>query len=119
MEKFRNLKAWQKAHELVLSIYKARGNFPAEEKFVLTPQITRAAISVAANLAEGTKRKSAMDQRHFFNMAETSLEEVKYYLILAGDLGYITEAELSCIMELAQDAGRLTNGLVNKAVPNS
>jgi four helix bundle protein len=119
MEKFRTLKAWQKSHELVLAIYKARKSFPPEERFVLIPQITRASISVAANLAEGTKRKSVLDQKHFFNMAETSLEEVKYYLILAGDLRYISGDELSCIMELSQDVGRLTSGLVNKPVLTS
>lgn len=119
MEKFKSLKAWQKAHALVLEIYKARKNFPTEERFILVPQITRAAISIAANLAEGTKRRSTLDQKHFFNMAETSLEEVKYYLILASDLGYINRQEFSCIMEIAQETGRLTSGLVNKIAPIS
>lgn len=114
MGNFKNLIAWQKAHKLVLRIYKLVKKFPAFERFILVPQIIRAAISVAANLAEGTKRLSAADQRHFFNMAETSLEEVKYYLLLANDLGYITAQEYDEAMHEAEDTGRLISGLVNK-----
>lgn len=113
MEKFRNLKAWQKAHELVLEIYKIVKAFPDSEKFILISQILRATISIAANLVEGTKRKSLNDQKHFFNMAETSLEEVKYYLILAKDLQYIDNLKFEAMLSLAQETRRLISGLVN------
>lgn len=111
-EKFLNLKAWQKAHILVLSIYLITKKFPKEERFILIPQLIRAVISVAANLAEGTKRKSEADQKHFFNMAETSLEEVKYYCILARDLQYISVEEYTTIMKNAHETGRLVSGLI-------
>ncbi|MBI4119788.1 MAG: four helix bundle protein [Parcubacteria group bacterium] len=114
MEKFRNLIAWQKAHELVLELYKTTQDFPKEERFILIPQILRAGISVAANLAEGTKRKSVKDQRHFFNVAETSLEEVKYYIILSGDLKYISDAVRDRLLSLSQEVGRLIGGLTRQ-----
>ncbi len=115
MEKFRNLIAWQKAHQLVIEIYKVTKNFPTEEKFILVSQILRAVISIAANLAEGTKRQSVKDQRHFFNMAETSLEEVKYYIILATDLRYITQDKENYLLDIACEVGRLINGLIHKS----
>ncbi len=115
MEIFRNLIAWQKAHQLVIEIYKLVKIFPEREKFILVPQILRAAISIAANLAEGTKRKTSKDRRHFFNIAETSLEEVKYYIILSTDLNYISKNEENDLFENAREIGRLINGLIRKS----
>lgn len=115
MEKFRNLIAWQKAHKLVLELYKITRNFPKEERFILMPQILRAGISIAANLAEGTKRKSRKDQIHFFNIAETSLEEVKYYIILAESLKYISEENKEMLISLAREVGRLISGLTRES----
>ena len=116
MEKFRQLIAWQKTHKLVLMVYELIKKFPREEKFILIPQIIRAVISIAANLAEGTKRRSLADQKHFFNMSETSLEEVKYYLILAQDLGYISNTEFENALALSREVGRLIHGLINRSV---
>ena len=112
MEKFQNLIAWQKAHRLVKELYKITKTLPKEEKFILIPQILRAAISIAANLAEGTKRQSVKDRNHFFNMAETSLEEVKYYIILSADLNYISNSEMNNLINLSREVGRLINGLI-------
>jgi len=112
MGNFRDLIAWKKAHQLVIEIYKIAKKFPSDEKFILTPQIIRAVISVAANLAEGSKRRSVKDQCHFFNMSETSLEEVKYYIILAVDLNYITKDNSNKIFDLAEEVGRLISGLL-------
>ncbi|KAB2846135.1 MAG: four helix bundle protein [Melioribacteraceae bacterium] len=100
MEKARNftdLIVWQKAHQLVLAIYKLREGFPKTETYGLTSQIRRAAVSIAANIAEGFKKKGALDKVRFMNISEGSLEEVKYYLILAKDLGYIKEHGLDGI----------------------
>jgi len=115
MGKFQNLIAWQKAHQIIIELYKITKIFPKEEKFVLVPQILRAAISIAANLAEGTKRKSAKDRNHFFNMAETSLEEVKYYIILSVDLNYISNTEMNDLFNLSHEVGRLINGLIRSS----
>jgi four helix bundle protein len=89
--RFEDLEVWRKAHALVLLIYKATGVFPAEERFGLVSQMRRAAVSVAANIAEGAKKRTARDQFNFYNIAQGSLEELRYYLILTRDLGYPAE----------------------------
>lgn len=85
---FRDLIVWQKAHALVLGLYRYTQDFPTSEKFGLTSQIRRAAVSVAANIAEGFPKPSNAEKLRFFAIAQGSLEEVHYYLILSHDLGY-------------------------------
>ncbi len=107
---FRDLIVWQKAHEFVLAVYKLSRRFPDDEKFGLTSQMRRAAVSVAANIAEGFVRRGQQDKLHFYNIAQGSLEEVKYYLILGKDLGY-TES-ITNEGALAEDTGRLLHALM-------
>jgi len=85
---FQDLIVWQKAHQLVLSIYRISKGFPREEIYGLTSQFRRAAISVPANIAEGFKKKGRLDKVRFMNVAQGSLEECRYYLILSSDLEY-------------------------------
>ena len=85
---FREVRAWQKAHEFVLAFYKTKKMFPDDEKFALIPQFQRAAVSIAANIAEGYKKVSKADKLRFFNIAQGSLEECRYYIILSHDVGY-------------------------------
>ncbi len=109
--RFEQLDAWQQAHNLVLMVYRVTGSFPAEERFGLVSQMRRAAVSVPANIAAGFKRRGLSEKIRFYNMAEASLEELRYYFILSKDLTYIsTNDEL-----LAQsDAiGRLLYGLIS------
>ena len=80
--------AWQKAHAFVLAFYKTKPMFPDDEKFALVPQFQRAAVSIAANIAEGYKKVSKADKLRFFNIAQGSLEECRYYIILSHDVGY-------------------------------
>jgi four helix bundle protein len=91
---FEDLKVWQKAHQLVIKIYRLSKGFPRDEMFGLTSQLRRAAVSVPANVAEGFKRVTVPDKLRFFNIAQSSLEEVRYYLILVHDLGYGDTREL-------------------------
>jgi four helix bundle protein len=88
---FEDLAVWQKAHQLVLCVYRITGSFPGEERFGLTSQMRRAAVSVPANLAEGFKKRGVRDKLNFYNIAQGSLEELRYYLILSKDLGYVPE----------------------------
>ena len=111
MEKFRSLKVWQKTHLLVLEIYKITKTFPNDERFGLTSQIRRAAVSIAANIAEASKRKTNKDQRHFYIMSAGSLEEVKYYIILAYNLKYINLEDGKKITEKAREIGKMLFGL--------
>jgi four helix bundle protein len=87
-QKFQQLIVWQKAHQFVLIVYQYAKGFPKDELYVLTSQFKRAAISVAANISEGYKKKSKADKARIFNIAQGSLEECQYYLILAQDLEY-------------------------------
>ncbi len=107
---FRDLIVWQKAHQLVLAIYTSTKQFPKEEVFALTSQIRRAAVSIAANITEGYKKKTIPNQLNFLNISEGSLEEVKYYLILSKDLNYIQEDEYVALFNSAEEVGRLING---------
>ena len=91
LESFRDLEVWQKAHGFVLDIYRLTKTFPNDERYGLISQMRRAAVSVPANIAEGFKRRGWGDKARFYNIAEASLEEVKYYLILAKDLGYAAD----------------------------
>jgi len=85
---FEELPDWQKAHEFVLSIYKSTDNFPKSEIFGLTSQFRRAAVSIADNIAEWYKKKDCRNKINFLNIAHSSLEECRYYLILSRDLKY-------------------------------
>ena len=86
---FRDLEVWKISHKFTLEIYKISSTFPKEELYGLTSQIRRSSVSIAANIAEGFSRKSNLDKIHFYNISQSSLHEVKYYLILLQDLGYI------------------------------
>jgi four helix bundle protein len=101
---FQDLIAWQKAHQFVLSAYKLTGGFPKKEMYGLTAQFRRAAVSIPANIAEGFKKKSKQDKYRFMNIAQGSLEECRYYLILSADLGYGDTSEL---MEQLEETSKL------------
>jgi four helix bundle protein len=85
---FQDLIVWQKAHQFVLPTYHFTDTFPKREIYGLTSQLRRAAVSIPANIAEGFKKKTMMDKVRFMNIAQGSIEECRYYLILAEDLGY-------------------------------
>lgn len=91
---FEDLIVWQKAHAFALSIYRLTQAFPKNETYGLTAQLRRAAVSVQANIAEGFKRRGKPDKARFMNVAEGSLEEARYYLRLAHDLGYLASPQL-------------------------
>ncbi|MGB2867538.1 MAG: four helix bundle protein [Bacteroidota bacterium] len=96
---FQDLIVWQKAHAFVLKVYGLTGIFPKHELFGLTSQLRRAAVSVPANIAEGFKRHGRPDKLRFMNIAEASLEECCYYLILARDLSYADTTTVQPILE--------------------
>ncbi len=85
---FQDLIVWQKAHQLVLGVYQLSASFPKHEKYGLTTQLRRSAVSIPANRAEGFKKRTRPDKARFLNIAQGSLEETRYYLILSKDLDY-------------------------------
>jgi len=101
---FTDLIVWQKAHQFVLSAYKLTRQFPKEEIYGLTSQLRRAAVSIPANIAEGFKKKSNAEKAHYLNIAQSSLEECRYYLIPIKDLGY---TDISKIMPKLEEVSKL------------
>ena len=96
---FQDLIVWQKAHQFVLMVYRFSECFPKSELYGLLSQIRRAAVSIPANIAEGFKKKTKPDKMRFLNIAQGSIEECRYYLILSMDLGYGDPAELMSQLE--------------------
>ena len=101
---FEDLLVWQKSHPLVLEIYRISVRFPKNEMYGLTAQMRCAAVSIPANIAEGFKKRGPADKARFMNIAQGSLEETRYYLILARDLGYMDSGSL---LNQIEEVGRL------------
>lgn len=107
IQNYKEIIAWQKAHELALSVYKATESFPKSELFGLVSQMRRAAVSIPSNIVEGFKRNHKNDQLHFYNIVQGSLEELKYQLLLSKDLGYVSDDEQGRCEVLAEEVGKL------------
>jgi four helix bundle protein len=93
MKDFRQLKAWEKAHQLALAVYKATKSFPKEELYGLTSQIRRASMSIPTNIAEGCGRNTDADFARFLQMAMGSASETEYQILLSRDLVFLTTEE--------------------------
>ena len=89
---FMDLECWKRAHEFVKAVYSATKQFPEDELYGLTSQFRRAAVSIAANICEGYRKLSRADKLRFLNIAQGSLEECRYYIILSHDIEYIDQA---------------------------
>jgi len=97
--RFQDLFVWQNAHRFVLAVYPFTTGFPKQEAYGLSIQLRRAAVSIPANIAEGFRRRGKADKARLLNIAEASLDECRYYLILAQDLGYGQTEELVTLLE--------------------
>lgn len=106
---FEDVVAWQKAHVFVLAVYKTTKLFPKDEIFGLTSQLKRAAVSIAANIAEGYKKTGEKDKLRYLNIAQGSLEECRYYLILARDIEYITNNDYEELKNQLNSASYMLN----------
>lgn len=112
-QSFQELVVWQKSHALVLHVYRMTRSYPREELFGLVSQMRRAAVSVPANIAEAFKRKSRTDKARVVNLAQSSLEELRYYFLLSSDLGYAQVSdERSQVEEIARMPGAYARTLV-------
>ncbi len=108
---FEDLLVWQKSHEFVLGVYRVTEGFPKHELYGLTSQLRRAAVSIPANIAEGFKKRGTADKLRFYNIAQGSLEECRYYLILANDLKYGTTNELK---SSSAEIGKMLGGYMRE-----
>jgi len=109
-KRFTDLIVWQKAHAFVLAVYRLSASFPKSEIYGLTSQLRRAAISITANIAEGFKKRSSAEKARFMNIAQGSLEECRYYLILTQDLGYAKTEQLQMQLD---EVSKLLAGYAN------
>jgi len=108
MQRFTDLAVWRLAHQITLDVYRLSAAFPADERHALTSQLRRAASSVPANIAEGSKRRTRGDYGRFLNVGEGSLAETEYFLILARDLGYASPTAIEGLLaKVASAAGML------------
>ncbi len=116
---FQNIVAWQKAHQFVLLVYRATKTYPDFEKFGLCSQFQRAAVSIPANIAEGYKKISRADKLRFYNIAQGSLEECRYYIILSKDLGYINENDYELLAISIEECSKTLNAYCKGVVDNN
>ena len=111
VKSYRELTVWQKSIDWVERIYRVSKSFPSEEKFGLTSQIRRAAVSVPSNIAEGAARTGTKEFLQFLSVASGSLAEVETQLILAERLGYLAKPEHEALLDQAGEISRMLGGL--------
>ncbi len=114
MQRFTEIKVWQRSHKFALALYGLTGHFPKEERFGLTAQLRRAAVSVPTNIAEGSKRMGRQEYARFLNIAEGSLAEVEYLLMLSRDLGFLDKDASGASLAEADEIARMISGLRGK-----
>jgi four helix bundle protein len=119
IESSTDLEAWREGYKLVLEIYKISQTFPAEERFGLTNQIRRAAVSVTSNIAEGFSRESYKEKVQFYSMAKGSLTELQNQLLIARDVDYIAQDAFGKLAEQSVTVHKLLTGLVKSSKKRS
>jgi four helix bundle protein len=116
---FMDIKAWQFAHQFVIDVYTITRKFPDTERFGLCSQFQRAAVSIAANIAEGYKKLSKADKLRFFNISQGSFEECRYYILLSRDLGYIDNTSFDSLNTEIEKVSRFINAYCKGIIDNS
>lgn len=114
MRDFKQLKVWQKAHRLVLEIYRQTPGFPPDERFVLTAHLLRSAISVPSNIAEGCGRQGDKELARFLSIAAGSVSETEYQLLLARDLGYLDPQDHQNLDDQLNEVKRMLNAFIHR-----
>lgn len=112
---FTQLRTWQQARGLAVEVYKLTSMFPPSEKFGLSSQIKRSAVSIAANIAEGFSRNTAKDKTQFYSISLGSLTETLSHLYIAQDLGFIKKTDLAMLEEKITNLHKMINGLIKSA----
>jgi four helix bundle protein len=110
---YQDLIAWQKAMDLAIHVYEATSSFPTEERYGLTSQLRRAAVSIPSNIAEGQGRGTTLDFRRLLRIAHGSLREMETQIILADRLGFLEKRTGEKVLSSAGEVGRLVTGLAN------
>ena len=108
---YKELIAWQKAMDLVVDIYQLTRDFPTDERFGLTNQLRRAAVSIPSNIAEGQGRGLTRDFQHFISISNGSRQEVETQLLIAIRLGFVIDQDASPLLDRICELGRILSGL--------
>jgi four helix bundle protein len=111
MQRFTELKVWQRSHQLVLAVYRLSKAFPADEQYGLLSQLRRAVLSVPTNIAEGSKRQGGKDYARFLNISEGSLAETEYLLMVSRDLGYVEPKQIGPLLEEIHEIAGMLHSL--------
>jgi four helix bundle protein len=114
LQDYRELHVWQRSHKLVLALYRATQVFPPTERYGLTSQLRRACLSVPAKLAEGCRRATAKEYSRFLKIAEGSLSESEYLIVVSRDLGYIREDAAKSFLAEATEVLKMLSALRRK-----
>jgi four helix bundle protein len=109
---FRNIKAWQHADNLAVSVYSKTKSFPREELYGITSQLRRASVSVLTNIAEGANREHNKEYLNFLYVARGSIAEIEYLLHLSKQLGYLNDDEYKKLEDLRKEAAKTLHGLI-------
>ena len=117
MKDFKELRVWSKAHELTVSVYVITRTFPKDEMYGLTSQVPRSAASIGANIAEGCGRRSDGELCRFLQIARGSASETEYHLLLAKDLGLLSESDFRKAEQKVLEVQRMLTALVQKVQP--
>jgi four helix bundle protein len=112
LKNYKDLLVWQKAYQLCLAVYRATKGYPNEERYGLTSQIRRAAVSVPSNIAEGYGRKTTLEYIRFLYIAYGSNCELETQLLLSGDLGYLEAVTLSALQDETVEVERMLKALI-------
>ncbi|HTS87659.1 MAG TPA: four helix bundle protein [Gemmatimonadales bacterium] len=119
MQRFKNLTIWQKSHALALQIYRVTETFPEREQYALTAQLRRTAVSIPSNIVEGTARGSDREAARFLRIARGSAAEMHCQLLLAQDLGFVSEADCERLTEAAEEIRKLLTGFIKRLSPST
>ncbi|MGA9525763.1 MAG: four helix bundle protein [Myxococcaceae bacterium] len=111
MQDYKELEVWRRAHKVVLTIYSQTRSFPSDERFGVTSQLRRAAMSIPTNLAEGCRRAFGREYSQYVNVAQGSRSEVQYLVQLAADLGYLDRKTASELYSELEEIGRMLHRL--------
>ena len=119
IKSFTDLIAWQKGHQLVLSIYRTTNNFPKREIFALVNQMCRCAVSITSNIAEGFSRQGLKEKIQFYYIALGSVTELQNQILIAKDIGYLPREEFNKLAEQTIEVNKLINGLIRSLKNNN
>ena len=118
MKDFRELKVWDKSHQLTLAVYRATRGYPKDEVYGLTSQTRRAASSIPANIAEGCGRGTDFDFARFLQIAMGSANELDYHILLAGDLGFLQATDYGPLVQMIVEVKRMLAALIRRVHPD-